>query len=384
MWQNALRMAKSTAKLLFRNKAFLVVGILIPVISTVCMNMWNNMEKAEIKDKVYELESMSTQIAYQVDFYRYPVKVYDKANDENSKNICDNLDAAGIFQIFHVDVSNASDDAILENAKETALNDKVGAIIVLEKDFSDSTVYSVGEDKRFDLLVQTLELTVNNHDAVKDAPVLTYVSVDSGDEVNYNEIRTITYCIAIATIAFVFGGVLILGTILQEKQDHVYSRILLTKANKASYLLSKIILVVGISLFQALVMLISFSVLVKANIGITTFQFFIIVLMEGLIFNFLSVCAGLYCRSMAGSAFLSFVIWSMSALLSGSYFDIAGASENYKRVALLMPERWAMFSVSRFQNGRAGGYSLILCATMAYLVIIFVVGILGLKLNEEE
>ncbi|MCQ2053549.1 MAG: hypothetical protein MJZ03_06435, partial [archaeon] len=61
MWQNALRMAKSTAKLLFRNKAFLVVGILIPVISTVCMNMWNNMEKAEIKDKVYELESMSTQ-----------------------------------------------------------------------------------------------------------------------------------------------------------------------------------------------------------------------------------------------------------------------------------------------------------------------------------
>ena len=87
---------------------------------------------------------------------------------------------------------------------------------------------------------------------------------------------------------------------------------------------------------------------------------------------------------MAGSAFLSFVIWSMSALLSGSYFDIAGASENYKRVALLMPERWAMFSVSRFQSGSAGGYSLIFCATMAYLIIIFVVGILGLKLNEEE
>lgn len=243
-------------------------------------------------------------------------------------------------------------------------------------------IYMCPDDLDFSCTVVVVEVEkTNNSVHWKRAG---YVSVDSGDEVNYNEIRIISYCLAIATIAFVFGGVLILGTILQEKQDHVYSRILLTKANKASYLLSKIILVVGISLFQALVMLISFSVLVKANIGITTFQFFIIVLMEGLIFNFLSVCAGLYCRSMAGSAFLSFVIWSMSALLSGSYFDIAGASENYKRVALLMPERWAMFSVSRFQNGRAGGYSLILCATMAYLVIIFVVGILGLKLNEEE
>ena len=384
MFINALRMAKSTAKLLLRNKAFLVIGIIVPLIATACMNLWNNMDKPELKDDVYELSSMDSQIAYQVNFNRFPIKVYDKANNEESRNICDNLDATGMFQVFKVDASGESDAAIMENAEKTAMNDKVGAIIVLEKDFADSTIYSVGDDERFDLLVDAFDLVLKNHGEVSSEPVATYITVTSDDNVNYYEVRTVGFCLAIASIAFVFGGVLVLGTILQEKNDHVYSRILLTKANKSSYLLSKIILVVGISLFQAMVMLISFSVLVKANIGITTFKFFIIVLMEGLIFNFLSVCAGLYCRSMAGSAFLSFVIWSMSALLSGSYFDIAGASENYKRVALLMPERWAMFSVSRFQNGRAGGYSLILCATMAYLIIIFVVGILGLKLNEEE
>ncbi|MBQ0011760.1 MAG: ABC transporter permease [Clostridiales bacterium] len=384
MLNNALRMAKSTAKLLLRNKAFLVVGILIPLIATVCMNLWNNMDKQEKKDEVYELESMNTQIAYQVDFYRYPVKVYDKIYNEESKNFCDNLDAAGVFQIFRVDVSNVSEDEIMDSVKFTPKNDKVGAIIVLEDNFSDSTIYEIGEDDRFDLLVNSFELAVINHNAVSGDSVVTYVSVKSDDDIDYYETRTVGYCIAIATIAFVFGGVLVLGTILQENQDHVYSRILLTKANKASYLLSKIFLVIGTSLFQAIVMLLAFVLFVRADIGITVFQFFIVVFLEGLIFNLLSVCTGLFCKSMAGSAFLSFVIWSLSALLSGSYFDISGASETYRKVALLMPERWALFSVSRFQNGNSSGYSLMLCATLAYLVIIFVIGILGLKLNDEE
>lgn len=384
MLNNALRMAKSTAKLLLRNKAFLVVGIVIPLIATVCMNLWNNMDKPEKKDEVYELESMNTQIAYQVDFYRYPVKVYDKIYNEESKNFCDNLDAAGVFQIFRVDVSNVSEDEIMDSVKFTPKNDKVGAIIVLEDNFSDSTIYEIGEDDRFDLLVNSFELAVKNHNAVSGDSVVTYVSVKSDDDIDYYETRTVGYCIAIATIAFVFGGVLVLGTILQEKQDHVYSRILLTKANKASYLLSKIFLVIGTSLFQAIVMLLAFVLFVRADIGITVFQFFVVVFLEGLIFNLLSVCTGLFCKSMAGSAFLSFVIWSLSALLSGSYFDISEASETYRKVALLMPERWALFSVSRFQNGNSSGYSLMFCATLAYLVIIFVIGILGLKFNDEE
>lgn len=384
MFINALRMAKSTAKLLLRNKAFLVIGIVLPLIATACMNLWNNMEKPELKDNVYELSSMDSQIAYQVNFNRFPIKVYDKANNEESINICNNLDATGMFQVFRVDVSSESDAAIMENAEYTAMNDKVSAIIVLESDFVDSTIYSVGEDERFNLLVDTFDLVLKNHDAVSSEQVATYISATSDDDVNYNEVRTVGFCLAIATVAFVFGGVLVLGTILQEKQDHVYSRILLTKANKASYLLSKIILVAGISLFQALVLLFGFVVLVRADVGITVTQFFYIVLLEGLIFNLLSVCTGLFCKSLAGSAFLSFVIWSMSALLSGSYFDISGASEMYKRIALLMPQRWAFFTISRFQNGNSSGYSLLLCATLAYLVIIFAIGVLGLKLNEEE
>ena len=43
-----------------------------------------------------------------------------------------------------------------------------------------------------------------------------------------------------------------------------------------------------------------------------------------------------------------------------------------------------MFSVTRFLNGDSSGYPLMLCVTAAYLVIIFVVGTIGLRLREEE
>ena len=73
-----------------------------------------------------------------------------------------------------------------------------------------------------------------------------------------------------------------------------------------------------------------------------------------------------------------------NVLLAGTYFDISQATELYKKVALLMPQRWALFAVSRFMGGDSSGYSLILCVSAAYLVIIFVVGVLGLRLQEEE
>ena len=87
---------------------------------------------------------------------------------------------------------------------------------------------------------------------------------------------------------------------------------------------------------------------------------------------------------MSPAAILAFVIWSISALIAGTYFDISGASELYKKASLLMPQRWAMFSVNRFINGDMSGYSLMFCVAIAYWVIIFVIGVLGLRVREQE
>ena len=120
MFINALRMAKSSGKLILRNKAFIVIGILIPVLSTLFLDLWYRMPAADLSDNVHELATVDEQMAYNVDFYRYPVKVYDTVMDERTKDICYNLNAAGMFQIFRADASDMTDEQIMDSAKYTA------------------------------------------------------------------------------------------------------------------------------------------------------------------------------------------------------------------------------------------------------------------------
>ena len=384
MITNAFRMSKSSSKLLLRGKGFLIIGLLIPLMATLLINIWSGVDKPEKTDSVYELSKMDMQMAYLVNFNCLPVKIYDHVNNDASKGLCLKLTEAGMFQIFRVDCSNYSMEEIMDSAEQSALNDKVGAILILEESLEDSKLFSVGEDARFSLFQDALELCFQNPSKEREVSSrVTYVIANSGDDVNYYKTRDFAYCIAIATIAFIFGGVLILGTIMTEKQDHVYARLLLTTATKTSYILSKIILILGLSLIQSSVMTISFVFFVKVDIGISVLQFFCILFLQGLIFNLLSVCAGIFCNSMSAAAFLAFTMWSISALMAGTYFDISGASDLYKKVALLMPQRWALLAATKFQNADYSGYPMILCVTAAYLLVILVIGILGLKLNEE-
>ena len=385
MITNAFRMSKSSLKLLLRSGGFLIIGILIPLAATLLINIWSGVNELERTDSVYELPQMDTQMAYLVNFNCLPVKIYDRANNDESKRLCIKLTEAGIFQIFRVDCSDNSMEEIIDSAKQSALNDKVGAILILEESFEESKLFYIGEDTRFSLFQDALKLCFQNlSEESEDSSRVTYVIANSGGDVNYYKTREFSYCIAIASIAFIFGGVLILGTTMTEKQDHVYSRIMLTTATKTSYILSKIILILGLSLIQSSVMTISFTFFVKADIGISVLQFACILFLQGIIFNLLSVCAGLFCNSMPAAAFLAFTMWSISALMAGTYFDISGANDLYKKVALLMPQRWALLAATKFQNADHSAYPMIFCVTAAYLLVILVVGILGLKLNEEE
>ena len=383
MFSSALRMAKSSGKLILRNKAFIIIGILIPVLSTLLMDLWYRMPAADMSDDVHNLATYDEQMAYNVDYYRYPVKIYDTVMDEDSERICSNLNASGLFQIFRADASSLTDDQIRENAEYTANEDHVSAVIVLRENAEETELYSVGEDERFDLLKTSLENELAGIGNTYEMPEVTFVS-GGGDEVDFYKTRNVSFCVAISSLAFVFGGVLILNTVFSEKKDHVYSRILLTRASRASYLLSKILLSVTIALTQAVLMTVSFILFIKSDIDITPLQFFAVIFLTGLIFDLMSLCAGLYFDTMAPAAILAFVIWAISALIAGTYFDISGASELYKKASLLMPQRWAMFTVNRFMNGDSSGYTLMLCVTAAYLVIIFVIGVLGLRVREQD
>ncbi|MBO7425717.1 MAG: ABC transporter permease [Clostridiales bacterium] len=384
MLKNALRLAKYSAKLIIRNKAFLVIGILIPLLAPFLMNMWYKIPTDEKVETTYELKSIDEQMAYHIDFYRMPVKVYDTVCSDYSKNICDEIGKAGMFQMFRAECKDVPYDKIEKSYKKSALEDRVAAVIVLKEDPEETELFSVGDDERYELLEDTVSMVLANGPYTSDKSKVSLLKVSSGDDVDYFKTRNFSYSLAIGTLASIFGGVLVLGTVISEKRDNAYSRILLTKANKASYLLSKLILSIGTALFQSICMTISFEFLVKVDVGISGLQFFFVVLLTGLVFNLISLCGGIMFNSMAGASIMSFTIWSFSALVAGAYFDISEASETYQKAALLMPQRWALVTVTRFMNHDNSGYPLLLCVTLGYLVIMIVIGLLGLKVAEKE
>ena len=388
MLRNAFRMAASSFKLLIRSKAFIMIGLIIPIAATLFINMWaqDGVQETVKPDVVVELETMDEQIAYLSDYNCLPVKVYDRSDSEFTHSICEKLTQAGLFQIFRANCTDAALDDIEADARLTSEKDKVGAIIILSDKKDETKLYSVGDDSRFELLRDSLELCYVNPvlSSADESPVTTYITVSSDDDVDYYETRDFSYCLAIASLAFVLGGVMILSTILNEKQDHVYSRILLTGATRGEYLISKILLVVALSLVQTLVMAVCFALFVTADIGMNVFQFSLLLFLIGLIFSFLAVCAGIFVSSIFGAAVLTFTIWSMSTLLSGCYFDLSSASELYRKIAMALPQRWTLISATMMMHGNNNAYPLILIVTAAYLTVILVMGVIGLKLTVKE
>lgn len=263
MIKNANRMAKVTGKLILRNKGFLFIGVIIPFLATLMINMWVKERPAMVQDTVTEIDSIDEHLQNSVNFNCLCVKVYDSRNDESSIDLCRKLARKGLFQIFRVDTSAYTYDEIMENARFTALNDKVGAILLIGREEGETELFSVGEDERFELFRESLLSSIriqsfeNKHPeaelpskSIKSEMHL--LNVNSGTDIDYYSVREVGYCIAIVTIAFVFGGILILGVVLNEKQDNVYSRIMLTGAERGSYILSKAFVVIAVSLVQTL------------------------------------------------------------------------------------------------------------------------------------
>lgn len=418
MWYHIRKMTQMTMKLLLRNKGFLFFGIALPILATLIMNV-KNVGDSVFKDAaITELASEDAQVAYLNDYSMFPVKVYDSSDSEITTAYLEHLANEQIFQMYRVDASELSDQEMLDSAKWTAEKDKVGAILIISKDFPEQIrngvvdesiqIYETGDDERFALLKSSVEslLTqyinlgqkadsqemfeenVKNYEAERQQVTTKEYEVSSVNnsymDVDYEHTGTLGYAFAILSISFLFSGILILGTIMKEKQNIVYTRILLTKAGTFSYMASKFCMIALVTLIQTGVIGVSYMLFVRNDVGFALGQLMYLVFFMGLIFNSLSVCIGICMGSVLPATYMSFFVWVMTALLGGLYFDISGGSELMRKVAMLMPQRWMLKGAQMFMSGNSFAYSIILGVTAAYLIVILVIGMLGLKLNQKE
>ena len=135
---------------------------------------------------------------------------------------------------------------------------------------------------------------------------------------------------------------------------------------------------------QTLVLAVCLSVIPGLDVGMSTPSFLVIIFLLGLIFSTLSLLLGVILGDVMSSNYAAFAIWSISALLAGLYFPLDDTTKALKTLSYLMPQRWFMDASELLLVGDKSAYSMILCVTVAYLIVIVSVGGVGLKIKKCE
>lgn len=415
-----LELLKINGKLLLRNKGFLFFLLITPIVSVIIMNLHVNLSFYEEEQKEREIQELSGEdkVVYLNNWSDYAVKVYDGAGTELSEYVLEKMADSGMFSIYRMDAGDMTEAEVKKKAEQDAMNDRMGTILYVKPDFDENVMegnweeaflfYQVSEDERWELwensfsgelsaIYQAAQGTGGSKAQVltilqgiqENLPEKEIISLEGKDGVTLSAEQSSKrglagYAYAIITLGFLFCGVCIAYTVIEERENKVYTRIMLSEVGRYEYLLSKLVMAVLISVLQTMVMALCMFVAGDTDFGISKSDFLLFIFLLGLIFSMLSMGVGILIGDVMGANYAVFAVWSISALLAGMYFPIDTASGAIKAISYLMPQRWFLKGTEMLMVGDKSAYPMIVCVTCAYLIVILSVGVVGLKLKESD
>ena len=416
-----IALVKMSLKLLLRNKGFLFFLIVTPILSTVILSikMDHTVYSGDSdKELVIELRDYTEKAVYVGDTSACIIKVYDASNSELSEYVLNQMAGTGMFSICRADVGELTEEEIEKFAKRDAFDDRAGMLLYLKEEFDEAILagnweqgiklYEVSEDERQEIFVteltdllgrikqvQTivgddvtvmLEMLTEIEDELPEKEVVNFAGKEAIEltEKQINQMTQIGYAFAFITLGFLFCGVCVAHSVIEEQNNKVFTRVLLTKLSGKDYFISKFAVAFVISLMQTVVLAICLSFIPVLDVGMSMISFLFIVFLLGLIFGTLSLLIGVVLGDVMSSNYAVFAIWSISALLAGLYFPLDDTTKALKTLSYLMPQRWFMDASELLLVGDKSAYSMVLCVTVAYLCVIISVGGVGLKIKRYE
>ena len=410
----------STIKLLFRNAGFWFFMIITPILSTLILKVeQTNLSSYELDgsaaaSRVVEVDSADEKVAYYSGKGRYVIKVYDASGSELSEYLLSKMAESGAFLVCRVKASGMTGEELAERIKLDAEKDRMGAALFLGKDFDTEAaagtvkdgmkVFILSEDERKTLMNGELTMILGQirraaqgggdilialRSMNDNLPKKTVETLADKDEVSLTneqvDHRTlIGYAFAIMTLGFVFTGVFIAHTAINEKKDMVLTRIRLTRLSNVQYFTAKFISGAIVSAMQTAIMAGCSFLIPKEKLGIDRLSFILMIFLLGLIFCSLSLLLGILFDNVMSANIAAFTLWSLSAMLAGMYFPLDSTTETVKTISYLMPQKWFLRITEYLMTGDGKGYIMILGVTAAYMVIILSLGSVGIKFRNNE
>ena len=410
-----IHLVKTSMKLLLRTKAFWFFLILMPMLSTLILKVKFDSSAAyldNMEEKITELESDDSKVAYYGGKGEYVVKVYDASHSEISEYVLNKLAKSGLILVCRADISDIelTDDYVDKRIKKDGYEDKMGVALFLQPDFEEKAsagkaeeavnIYVLSDDERTEALENELKFQLARVNSACGKmgtlemgddllPEKELVSVAGGNGRNLtikqtNQKTQMGYAFAFMTLGYVFCGIFVAHSAIKEQKNGVYTRISLTKASTLKYFASKFVTTFIISLMIAIVVSLCSIVLDTNDLGMSKLTYILIIFMQGLIFSSVSMLIGILLGDVMSANVAAFCTWCFSALLSGLYFPLNYTSTALKVMSFMMPQKWFLEGTEMIFVGDNKALPMLICITVAYIAISVSLGSLGLKMRRTD
>ena len=410
---------RSTMKLLFRNKGFWFFLLITPILSSVILKQKaTNLSAYEMTSdtEIVELESPEDKVAYYGGKGKYVVKVYDACGSELSDYMLGKMMESGAILVCRTKVLDMTKDDIDNRMKEDGFEDRMGSAIYIGRDFDKEVltkdlktslvVYTLSDDERSKLLENELKLAIGQINTAgslaldgditevleefnKNLPEKSIESLINNNSRNLtndqlDQKALMGYALAILTLGFVFGGIFVAHTAISEQEDMVLTRIRLTDLSDTKYFVAKLITGAVVSLLLTLIMAVCTLNISTEKLGMSRLSSIFMIFMMGLIFSSLSMLLGILLGNVMSANVAAFTVWTMSSMLAGLYFPLDSATKVVKTLSYMMPQKWFMDATEMMMVKDNSVYFMLICVTIAYMVITLSLGSVGIKYKNYE
>lgn len=415
-----ISLVRMSLRLLLRNKGLWFFLLGTPILSAVVLNLkveQTMSRETQEQGCVLELSDCTDRAVYLGDTSAFLVKVYDASGSLLSEYVLGQLAGDGMFSICRGNAAGLTQEEVKGLAKKDAFDDRAGILLYVKKDFEKAVLegkweqgiqlYAVSEDERQELFKTELtalftrikkvqELTGDESkdiiayldgigELLPEKKIVEFAGKEKSvlTQEQYEQRSSIGYAYAIITLGFLFCGVMVAHSVIEEQNNRVFTRIMLTKVTGREYFLAKFLVTLLISLVQTMVLAVCLSLMPGFHVGIGMAEFLTVIFLLGLIFSTLSLLLGILLGDVMSSNYTMFAIWSISALLAGLYFPLDGTTKTLKAISYLMPQKWFMDGAELLLMGNKSAISMLICVTIAYLIVIISVGGVGLKIKRN-
>lgn len=165
-------MVKTNLKLLLRNKGYLALVLLLPILSAGLLSLQLGGEVSMKDDTSYMVQTIEDRAdsITSIENTKLMVKLYDNSNTETSDYLAQELAGSGLFRVFRynqevVDLPTARQESI-----DGAGKSNIGAVVYIPKDF-EADLLAGGTGK-----LSLLEIKSDGRNALLNSNVNTYLN----------------------------------------------------------------------------------------------------------------------------------------------------------------------------------------------------------------